>query len=80
MLEILNRAKDPNYEKMDPQVLEDLVDNVINRELARKAKQKLPTPENIKADIVEAKPRQGKINFSELERLESESERGGSIT
>jgi hypothetical protein len=84
LLETLNIIKDPNYSKLDPQELEDLVDAVMNREIARAAKKKAPTLDSIKAAVIanEAKkqriPKSGSMDFSSLEKLEEKDEFGKS--
>jgi hypothetical protein len=77
LLETLQKIKDPTYSKMDPQMLEDMVDAVLNKEIARLSKKKPPTPETIQTAIKTAEvktPKSGGLDFSSLERMESEVE------
>ena len=76
LLDILNKIKDPSYKRVSQQDTEDLVDAVLNKELARAAKKKSPTQESIRSEIIanQAKPKSGSMNFGELEKLESQSE------
>ena len=76
LVDILNKIKDPTFERMSAEETENLVDAVLNRELARAAKNKAPTPQNIKAAVEEdqAKPKSGGLDFSQLEGLESKAE------
>lgn len=78
-LELLDRLytmRDPNYTRISPAETESLVDAVLNKELARAAKKKKPTQENIQAAIKEAevKPKSGGMNFESLEKLEADAE------
>lgn len=79
ILETLYRIKDPNYNAVTQQETEDLVDNVLNKEIARLAKKKRPTQETIQQDIKSAKPKSGSMNFQDLEKMESlvESNKSG---
>ena len=76
LMDILYKTKDPNYSRMSREDLEALVDNVLNREIARAAKKKRPTQETIEREIkiAEAKPKSGSMSFGELEELETKSE------
>lgn len=77
LLETLQKIKDPTYSKMDPQMLEDMVDMVMNREIARLAKKKPPTPETIQAAIKTAEvktPKSGGLDFSSLAKMEEKAE------
>ena len=76
LLDIVYKAKDPTYSRMSQEDIEALVDNVLNRELARANKKKRPTQETIQSEIkaAEVKPRSGGMSFGDLERLEAKSE------
>lgn len=77
LIEVLQKIRDPeNYRKFSKEETEDLVDNVLNREIARLAKKKPPTQQTIEREIkvAEAKPKSGSMDFSSLEKLESMSE------
>ena len=78
LLDILNKIKDPSYARMSAEETEALVDAVLNREIARfeKKKKKAPTTDSIQADIKQAQPKSGSMNFGELESLEAEKESG----
>jgi hypothetical protein len=82
LLETLYEIQDPNYQKVDPQETEDLVDMVMNRELARMEKKKALTQQTIVEEIVKEeakkahKPKSGKMDFSSLEKMESREEEG----
>ena len=85
LIEILQKIKDPSYSKMSEQDMEDMVDAVINRELARAAKKKPPTLEAIAeaTKVAAAKPKDnpnppksGSINFGSLQKLEGVDNKG----
>ena len=65
---------------MSEEETENLVDAVIMKEMARLAKKKPPTLEAIKEEVkaAETKPRSGGMDFSELEKIDSEGESGQS--
>jgi hypothetical protein len=76
LLEYLYKIKDPTYEKMSKEDVENLVDAVINKENSRKTRNKKLTPENIEAEIKtqEVKktfPKSGSMSFDNLNDLES---------
>lgn len=77
LLEILNKIKDPSYSKLNAQETEDLVDAVLNREIARAAKKKAPTQQAIQNEIkaAEAAPKSGGMQFPDLEQIDSEAEK-----
>lgn len=77
--DILNKIKDPTYSRMTAQETEDLVDAVLNREIKRASLKKAPTQETIKAaikadEVKPQKPKNGSMNFSELEKMDSSNE------
>ncbi|CAM6005485.1 unnamed protein product [Sphagnum balticum] len=76
LLDILYKKKDPNYSRMSSEEIEELVDNVINREIKRNNKKKAPTQETISEEIkkAEVKPKSGSTTFKDLERLDSDQE------
>lgn len=78
LLEKLYQIKDPSYTKMSKEELEELVDNVLNREIARSKKNKKDiTQETIIADVQKEeikKQKSGSMNFKELEKLDSQQE------
>jgi uncharacterized protein YejL (UPF0352 family) len=76
LLDTLNKMKDPKYSRISKEDLENLVDNVLNKEIARAAKKKAPTPETIQAEVkaAESNPKSGKMAFGDLEKLEAVSE------
>jgi hypothetical protein len=81
ILERLYSIKDPTYTKIDKAELEELVDNVMNREIARAKKKKPITQQTIQEDIKKAelnKPKSGGINFSDLEKTDERGELGKS--
>ena len=80
LLDILYRMRDPGYSRMSEEETENLVDAVIMKEMARLAKKKPPTLEAIKEEVkaAETKPRSGGMDFSELEKIDSEGESGQS--
>lgn len=79
LLDTLQKIKDPNYSRMTQAETEELVDAVLNRELARAAKKKPPNQQEIQNEIVKevTKPKSGSMDFGDLEKLESESENKG---
>lgn len=64
ILENLYTIQDPNYTKISNEDMEELVDQVLNKEIKRLSKKK-PTQDNIIAEVIEAesKPKQGSMNF-----------------
>lgn len=79
ILEELYKIKDPAYESLSAQDTEDLVDAVLNKEIARlnKKKNKTPTQQEITSDVIAAesvKPKSGGMDFSQLEQMESATE------
>jgi len=78
LLEILYKIKDPLYSRMSQEETEELVDNVLNREIKRLSKKQRPTQEKIASDIKAAdhkkKPKGGSMDFSQLDKLETKSE------
>jgi hypothetical protein len=76
LLDIVYKEKNPNYSRMSQEDIEALVDNVLNRELARAAKKKPPTQQTIQNEVkaAEVKPRSGGMSFGDLEKLEAKSE------
>jgi hypothetical protein len=83
LLDILNKIKDPTYNRMTHEETETLVDMVLNRELARTAKKKRPTEQTIQEEIVKAAvktnekrttPKSGGMSFTDLDRVESQAE------
>lgn len=80
LMDTLQKMKDPTYSRMSAQETEDLVDAVLNREIARKAKKKAPTQQEIaseiKADAIKKlqTPKKGGMDFSQLESLETKAE------
>jgi hypothetical protein len=81
VLELLYKVRDPNYEPMDQQEIEGLVDAVLNKELARydKKNKKAPTQQTIREDIkkVEQKPKSGGMNFDDLGKSDEKAETNG---
>ena len=84
LMEILYKIKDPKYTRLSKEDLEEMVDAVLNRELARaeKKKKKAPTQQEIASDIKAADskpktPKSGGMNFGSLEKLEADSEANG---
>jgi len=82
LLTILYKMKDPNYDPLNKEETEELVDMVLNREIARLSKKKRPTQETIQREIKTAeskpKPKSGGMTFSELDSLESKAEHNSS--
>lgn len=79
LLDKLYKIKDPSYSKMSKQEIEDLVDAVLNKEIKRSQSKKAPTPESIEAEIKKSEsrtPKSGSMNFSDLEKIESEPNTG----
>lgn len=76
LLDILCKMKDPNYRKISQEETEDLVDAVLNKEIARANKRKAPTQEIIKAAVREdeARPKSGGMDFGSLEAMEAKAE------
>jgi hypothetical protein len=78
LLDRLYTIKDPSYRRISQEETENLVDSVLNREIARlaKTKKKAPTPENIQEAVkqAEAKPKSGSMSFGDLEKMETASE------
>ena len=80
LMDTLQKMKDPTYSRMTHQQTEDLVDAVLNKEIARAAKKKSPTQQEItseiKADEIKklTTPKKGGMDFSQLENLESKAE------
>lgn len=78
LLDLLNKAKDPTYSRLTAQETEDLVDAVMNKELSRISKKKVPTQETIQSEIIADTKKntlkKGGISFTDLESLESKSE------
>lgn len=67
--DILQKIKDPNYSRISAEEMESLVDNVLNKEIARfeKAQKKAPTKQSIQEAIqVAPKPKSGSMDFSSL--------------
>lgn len=64
ILEKLYTIKDPTYTKISKEDLEDLMVNVLNKEIRRLSKKK-PTPANIQSEIKESesKPKSGSMSF-----------------
>jgi len=80
LLEILYKIKDPNYSSISKEDLENLVDNVLNREIARAAKKKAPSLPEITSEIKASEiknPKSGGMTFGELEQLESQENTSG---
>ena len=84
--EILYKIKDPKYSRISKQDLEDMVDSVMNREIARAEKKKKANPAPKKPisrkDFVEIPktpltPKSGGMNFGNLEKIDSDSEANG---
>jgi hypothetical protein len=70
-LDVLYRMKDPNYEELVQEDLEDLVDAVMMKEMKRKGEVRGEVkPEKIWSDL----PKSGGRKFTDLEKLETESE------
>ena len=80
LLEKLYKIKDPTYDPMPKEEMENLVDAVLNKEIQRLAKKKALTQETIQQEIkqVETKKPIKKLDFGHLEALESEAEAGNS--
>jgi hypothetical protein len=80
ILEKLYQIQDPNYVKLDQAVIEEMVDNVINKEIKRLSKKKRPTEEKVDKplekpiDKIVNRPRSGSMDFSQLERIDAKSE------
>lgn len=76
LLDKLYKIKDPTYSRVSVQETEDLVDAVLNREIARAAKKKVPTQESSKEVDMPGTPtpKSGGLNFGQLESLESKAE------
>ncbi len=76
LLDILQKIKDPNYSRMTQEQTEELVDAVLNREQARFAKKKAPTTQEIQHEVIKeaVKPKSGSMDFTNLEKIDSESE------
>lgn len=69
ILDQLRRIKDPTYEPLPQQEIEDLVDAVLNKEIKRNSK---------KAVSVEPPPTQGGMSFGNLAK-QDEAEHGKSF-
>jgi hypothetical protein len=83
LIEKLYIMRDPNYASMSKQEIEDLVDSVLNKEIARAAKKKRPTQETIQTEIkaaeikkpeIDVKPKSGSMSFGDLEKIDSKVE------
>lgn len=89
LLEKLYQIKDPTYTSMSKQDTEDMVDNVLNREIRRLAKKKDPwTGEVQKPSVVkntsgeevkEPPKKSGGVSFESLEQIDEagEANKGG---
>lgn len=81
--EILYKIKDPKYSRISKQDMEDMVDAVLNREIARAERKKkaAPTQQTIQAELreeaVKPKPKSGGMDFGSLEKIDSDSEANG---
>lgn len=66
LLDTLHKIKDPSYSRMSAEATEEFVDAVLNREIARHNKKKVPTPESIQQEVAkeEMKPKSGGMTFS----------------
>lgn len=78
ILDRLYTIKDPSYRRMSKEETENLVDSVLNKEIARltKSNKKAPTPQSIQEAVKEAqvKPKSGGMTFGDLEKLETKAE------
>ena len=77
ILEQLYKIKDPDYVSISKEELEDLVDNVLNKEIKRLGKKKRPTQETIATEIKKAetqKPKSGSMSFGDLEKMDENVE------
>jgi hypothetical protein len=83
LAEILYKIKDPKYSRLSKEDLEEMVDAVLNREIARaEKKKKAPTQQEITSEVKAAEvkskiPKSGGMNFSNLEKIDSDSEANG---
>lgn len=74
LLEILYKIKDPTYSVINKEELENLVDNVLNKEIMRASKKKTPTLPEITSQVKAEEnrlPKSGGIDFKALEELEA---------
>ena len=78
LLEKLYLIKDPTYTRMSKEDEEAMVDAVLNREIARAAKNKRPTQETIQSEIKKAEskplPKSGGMDFGNLEEIDAKGE------
>jgi hypothetical protein len=78
LLEKLYLIKDPTYRRVSKEEEEQMVDAVLNREIARAAKKKRPTQETIQAEIKKAEskplPKSGGMDFGNLEEIDGKAE------
>ena len=78
LLDILQKIKDPTYNRMSQEDTEAMVDAALNHLLSRK--KKAPTQKSIEADIkaAEVKPKSGGMSFGDLEKLDAKAETNSS--
>lgn len=82
ILEKLYTIRDPNYTAMSPQDIEDLVDAVLNKEIARFNKQKkvetklpgLPPQKSLLEKKQEPKPKSGGLQFDSVVEVDQKAE------
>jgi hypothetical protein len=76
LLEKLNKIKDPNYDPLPKEEMENLVDAVLNKEIERLSKKKTPVQETAKQETKPSKPQMlpKSLDFSDLEKMESKAE------
>src|ERR1035437_5601595 len=76
LLDRLYSMKDPSYSRMTQEETEELVDQVLNKELARAKKKKPITQETIQSEIKAdaIKPKSGSMSFGDLEKQDAATE------
>ena len=89
----LYTIQNPEYSRISKEQLEELVDAVMNKEIQRASKKKPVTQQTIAEDIKESVskkpiekkdppvklPKSGGMNFSDLDKLESNQENNSKI-
>lgn len=81
ILDKLYKARDPDYEPMDDEEVEDLVDAVLNKEIKRLGQKpilvaKPKNAEKVLAPIETAEPKSGGLSFDNLNRQDEMSDFG----
>lgn len=76
LLERLRTIQDPTYSKMSQEDVEDLVDHVMNKEIKRMGLSKKPKEVKKEEPKEKTVAKSGSMDFSSLQRSESDSESG----